>query len=35
MWFNAALLFLLLVSVRKGSENMRGENKLILVLFFA
>lgn len=34
MWFNAALLFFFLVSVRKGSENMKGANKLILVLFF-
>lgn len=34
MWFSAALLFLFLVNLRKGSENMKGANKLILVLFF-
>lgn len=34
MWFNAALLLIFLVSLRKGSENMKGANKLTLVLFF-
>lgn len=28
MWFYTALLFLVLVRLRKGSENVKGANKL-------